>query len=71
METNDDADLLYGVGLIAAHLKLTPAQVYHLVAEGRLPSFKIGGRVCARRSSIAQWLADMEAQAKVEGRRNA
>jgi excisionase family DNA binding protein len=61
MDKPDDADLLYGVAPIAAHLNLNAAQVYHLVAEGRLPSFKIGGRVCARRSSIAAWLAKMEA----------
>lgn len=56
-------DLLYGVPYIADHLNMTPAQVYHLASIGRLPTFKVGRKVCARRSALDQWLADCEAAA--------
>ncbi len=55
-------DLLYGVPAIASFLGLTDAQVYHL-ARGKLPTFKIGGKVCARRSSLSDWLAEQETKA--------
>lgn len=58
---DDNSGLLYGAGPIAAYLGMTEAQVYHLHANGTLPTFKIGARVCARRSDLNAWL---EAQAK-------
>lgn len=57
------ADLLYGANAIAVHLSLRRAQVYHPIEAGRLPTFKIGGKVCARRSTVAVWLAQVEADA--------
>lgn len=53
-------DLLYGVPAIAAHLNLGDQQVYHLAAIGRLPTFKIGRRICARISSLNAWLDEQE-----------
>ena len=64
MAHNDDPDLLYGVPAIASCLKMTERQVYHLVAKSELPTFKIGSKVCARRSSLREWLAEKEAAAK-------
>lgn len=61
----DDGDLLYGVPAIAEHLGLRERVVYHLIQKGHMPTFKIGDRVCARRTSLAQWLADREAAAKM------
>lgn len=62
-ETSESEDLLYGVPAIAAFLKLTPAKVYHLAGKGDTPTFKIGAKVCARRSSLSAWLANLEAAA--------
>ena len=56
-------DLLYGVPAIAAHLEMTQPQVYHLHNKGELPTFKIGGKVCARRSTLAKHFAAQEAAA--------
>ena len=43
--TTDDAGLLlYGAVAIAKFLGLTERQVRHRVADGELPTFKIGGR---------------------------
>lgn len=56
-------DLLYGVAAIAAHLEMTQPQVYHLHNKGEIPTFKIGGKVCARRSTLAKHFAAQEAAA--------
>ena len=56
-------DLLYGVPAIAEHLEMTQPQVYHLHNKGELPTFKIGGKVCARRSALAKHFATLEAAA--------
>ena len=72
--TNDDAGLLlYGAPAIARFLGLTERQVRHRVADGELPTFKIGGTVCARRASLIEWLArrEVEAQARARATRNA
>jgi hypothetical protein len=64
--TNDTADLLYGVPSIAKFLGLKPNAVYHLVATGRVPHFKIGKTICARRAKlIAAFDALEEQQAEV------
>ena len=62
-EKENDADLLYGVPAIAGHLGMTDPQVYHLHAGGKLPTFKIGAKVCARKSSLRAWAAEQEAKA--------
>ncbi len=51
------ADLLYGVPAIAAYLGTSKAVGYHLHANSTLPTFKVGAKVCARRSDLDQWLA--------------
>ena len=63
--TNDPpvADLLTGVEAIAEHLNMTKRQVYHLHDAGELPTFKLGAKVCARRSTLAKHFAEQERQA--------
>jgi hypothetical protein len=56
------ADLLYGVPRIAEFLGLTPAAVYHLAAQKRIPTFKIGKVVCARRGRLIAVLDALEAK---------
>jgi len=53
-------DLLFGAGSIAAALGMTRRQVYHSITAGHLPSFKIGGTVCSRRSTLRSWLDRQE-----------
>jgi excisionase family DNA binding protein len=58
---NDNhADLLMGANAIAAYLGITPRQTYRLVYDARLPTFKLGNTVAARRSTLTRWLADAE-----------
>ncbi len=41
-------------------------RVYHAIEKSGLPTFKLGGVVCARKSTILRWIADQERAA--EGR---
>lgn len=64
MATEAETDLLHGYAAIGRFLGMTPRQVQAKAEKGRLPVFKMGRNVCARRSSLNTWLADLEAKAK-------
>lgn len=64
----DRTDLLHGVAAVSGYLGMTRAQIYHLHRAGKIPTFKIDKIVCARKATLEAWLADKEAQAKVEGK---
>jgi excisionase family DNA binding protein len=57
---NEGPDLLYGAAKIADYLGVKRSVVYHLVETGRLPSFKVGAVVCARRSKLLAAFDAME-----------
>lgn len=57
---NIPGDLLLGADSIAAFLGITRRQTYRLVYDGIMPSFKCGGTVAARRSSLTAWMAQAE-----------
>ena len=61
------SDLLTGIEAIAAHLNVTRRRAYHLHETGELPTFKSGGKVCARRSTLAKHFAAQEAAARAGG----
>lgn len=63
----ESADLLYGAPAIAAHLGLTDKVVYHLHGNGSLPTYKVGKKVCARRSELDAHFARASAAAKDVG----
>lgn len=60
---NDNAagDLLLGADAIASYLGITRRQAYRLVYDSIIPSFKAGGTLAARRSSLTAWMAAQEA----------
>ena len=62
-DNNPAGDLLLGAPAIASFLGVTQRQVYRLVGEGLVPSFKLGGTVSARRSTLSAWLAAQESSA--------
>ena len=35
-------------------------RIYHAISKNELPTFKLGGRVHARRSSIMAWIEEQE-----------
>lgn len=59
-------DLLRGAEEIAAFLFGSKAQrrkVYHLAESSRLPVFRLGSVLCARRSVLMAWIAAQEQRA--------
>ena len=56
------ADLLYGAHAIAEFLGIKERAAYHLIETRRIPFFKIGKTVCARRSTLAARIAELEAE---------
>ena len=63
------ADMLYGTRAIADHLGIRPRQALHMVETGRLPHFRVGKIICARRSTLMAWLAKVERDAPALPRR--
>lgn len=59
---NDNAagDLLLGAEAIARFLGVTRRQAYRLTYDAIIPTFKCGGTVAARRSSLRAWMAAAE-----------
>lgn len=55
-----ERDLLMGADAIADFLGVTRRQVYRLVYDNIIPSFKLGGTVAARRSSLIKWMEALE-----------
>ncbi len=59
-------DLLRGADEIAAFLFGSAKhrrRVYHLVETSKLPVFRLGSKVCARRSVLLEWIVDQEKKA--------
>lgn len=59
-------DLLRGAEDIAGFLfgdKTQRRKVYHLAETSRLPVFRLGSVLCARRSVLMTWIAEQEQRA--------
>ena len=61
----DNADLLYCCKQVADYLKIKPAAVYHIVETKRIPVFRVGRTLCARRAKLNDAFEKLEAQAEV------
>ena len=55
MQTQMQTDIMT-IREVADYLKLTEKTTYRLVAEGKIPGFKVGGSWRFRRSEIEQWI---------------
>lgn len=69
--TENDADLLYQVPAIAKFFGMTEKQARHRIERGEIPTFRMGGTICARRSTLTAWLAAQEARAAHRPKRDA
>ena len=58
----NELDLLSGADAIAAFMGLKVRRVYHLAETERLPIFRLGATLCARRSTLLKWIEGMENQ---------
>ena len=56
-------DILYGADQIAEFLygdRKCRRKVYNLIDGSRLPHFRLGASICARRSVLFDWIVDQE-----------
>jgi hypothetical protein len=59
-------DILRGADQIAAFVFGNPGErrkIYHLAEKSRLPVFRLGSVLCARKSTILGWVAEQESRA--------
>lgn len=59
-------DILRGADKIADFMFGNPAErrkIYHLAEKSRLPVFRLGSVLCARKSVLLAWIAEQEARA--------
>lgn len=59
-----ESHILMGAEAIAEFLNVTPRQVYRLVSDRIIPSWKSGGTVTARKTSLLRWMAEQESAAR-------
>lgn len=62
-----NSDILSGATAIAKWLNMNERTIRSLATNGRLPVFRIGAKICARKSVLNSWIADQE-RANVKGR---
>lgn len=63
-------DLLEGADAISAFLYGTASKrrkVYYLAQTSRLPTFRLGAVLCARKSKILQWIEEQEQRSITPG----
>lgn len=63
LQTDLAVDLLRGANQIAGFLFGDPRlrrKVYHLAETSRLPVFRLGSVLCARKSVLLEWIAQQE-----------
>lgn len=53
-------DLLLGANAVAKFLGITARQTYRMIYDDMVPTFKIGGTVAARRSTLTNWMVEAE-----------
>jgi hypothetical protein len=56
----EDLDLLTGADAIATFMSVKVRRIYHLAETQRLPVFRIGSTLCARRSTLLRWVEELE-----------
>jgi len=67
--TVQETDILMSHKAIARFLGWKPRQVTWHDEQGNLPTFRIGRTVCARKSTLLQWIEDQEKERRDAKRR--
>ena len=65
-DANDD--VLDGYSEIGLFLRMTDKQAKHRALAGEIPTFQIGRRRYARRSTLLAWMAEQEAKSVKKSR---
>ena len=53
-------DLLHGASAIGEAMNTTSRRVYHLAQQRTIPVFHLGGKLCARRSTLLRHIEELE-----------
>jgi hypothetical protein len=56
-------DILRGADAIAEYLfgdRRLRRKVYHLASTSKFPHFKLGSKLCARKSTVTEWIENQE-----------
>ncbi|QJR19126.1 helix-turn-helix domain-containing protein [Pelagibacterium halotolerans] len=53
-------EILDGAGAIAEFLSLPKRTIYHFAENGTIPTFRLGSKIMARRSTLLAWLEAQE-----------
>ena len=61
---DEQADFLRGMQAVANYLRVSRRTAYQMAERDGLPTFKLAGKLCARRSTLNAWLAEREAEAR-------
>lgn len=64
------SDLLRGADQIAEFMFGTPTErrkIYHLAETSKIPVFRLGALLCARRSTLLTWIEAQERRASTRG----
>ncbi len=64
------SDLLRGADQIAEFMFGTPIErrkIYHLAETSKIPVFRLGALLCARRSTLLTWIEAQERRASTRG----
>lgn len=67
MEHNNDnlaAEVLKGAQEIADFLGEDVRAVFYAISKGRIPHYRLGENIRARKSTLRAWLAEQEAAAR-------
>jgi excisionase family DNA binding protein len=59
-------DLLHGADQIAGFLGVTRRAVYHLAEKGKVPIFRMGAKLCARKTRLLAWIEEQETRASAQ-----
>lgn len=68
MSSANNLDVLDGADAIAEFVfgkadTKNRRRIYHAAEKQALPIFRIGARICARRSTLTKWIEEQEASA--------
>jgi hypothetical protein len=58
-----DPDIIYGAANIADHIfsdRKKTRRIYYLSSSSNLPVFRLGARICMRKSALNNWIASQE-----------
>lgn len=54
---------MIGADKVAEYTGQDRRSIYHLAQTGKIPVFRMGSQICARKSTLLRWIEEQEAKA--------